>query len=494
MSLHPPLLKTERAEFLVECLDLPKASGVEDAKWEHFQLAHLNDDSLFRIENKSRQIAWSFLIAMEAVAEAVLYGQSSFFVSINIDEAKEKIRYAKLVYENLQVGGMPKLKTDNQLELEFSNGARILSLPSKAPRGKPRFNVYLDEYAHVQHDRIIYTGALPVVSKGGRIRIGSSPFGASGVFWEIFTESMQPYPGYSRKRTPWWEVQAFCLNVREARRLAPQMLTAARVDLFGNDRIKAIYANMPEEDFRQEYEAEFVDETTAWISWDEIKANQDRDLLCAMATMRGSDRSGITDAIEQILTWLRANKVELAFGAGVDIGRTRNLTECFLIGKSTTNQYPLRLTLSLDNVGFDDQEGVLAEVLTKLPVFKMLIDRNGIGMNLAENLGRRFPVKAEGVDFTNATKQLWATGSKMLFQQKKVPIPVDRELAYQIHSIKKHVSPSKNLIFDTARNEKHHADKFWGHSLGLAAVNSSPSPIVNMRTFHRTAEEILGLD
>lgn len=479
MSIHRPPLKTERAEFLVECLDLERASGVEDAKWEEFQLAHLNDDSLFRIENKSRQIAWSFLIAMEAVAEAVLYGQSSFFVSINIDEAKEKIRYALAIYENLQVGGLPKLKTNNQLEIEFSNGARILSLPSKAPRGKPRFNVYLDEYAHVQHDRIIYTGALPVVSKGGRIRIGSSPFGASGVFWEIFTEAMQPYPGYTRKRTPWWEVQAFCLNVREARRLAPQMLTSARVDLFGNDRIKAIYANMPEEDFAQEYEATFVDETTAWISWEEIKANQDKELLCAMATMRGGDKSAVLGAIRQLAEWVRSKQVEVAFGGGYDVGRTRNASELALVGRSTTGQYPMRLALTLDNVEFDDQEEILSEVLKQLPVFKLFIDQNGIGRNLAENVSKQFPAKVEGVDFTNATKQVWATDSKMLFQQKKAPIPVERELAYQIHSIKKLVSRSKNLIFDTARNEKHHADKFWGHSLALAAINAKPGAVIS---------------
>jgi phage FluMu gp28-like protein len=487
------LLKTRRAEFLVECLDLERASGVEGARWEHFQLSHLNDNSIFRIEDKSRQIAWSWIIAAEATAEAILDGRSSIFVSINLDEAKEKIRYAKGVYENLQVGGLPKLKTDNQLELEFSNGARLISLPSKPPRGKARMNVYLDEFAHVQHDRRIYTAALPVISKGGRLRIGSSPLGASGVFWEVFTESMQPYPGYSRKRTPWWEVQAFCLNVREARRLAPRMVTSARVDLFGNDRIKAIYANMPEEDFRQEYEAEFVDETTAWISWDEIKANQDKELLCARATMRGSDKSKVIEAVDQLRAWLRGQQVELAFGGGADIGRTRNTTEIDLVGVTTTKSFPLRLALTLDNVEFDDQKDVLELVLTGLPVVKLLIDQNGIGRNLAENLAKDYPGKVEGADFTNATKQVWATDAKMLAQQRRTPLPVDRDIAYQIHSIKKMVTASKNLVFDTARNEKHHADKFWAWALALAAAGAEPPPPPRVVVRKRTTEEILGL-
>jgi phage FluMu gp28-like protein len=463
-------LRTLRAQFLVECLGLPRATGIEDARWEYFQLAHLNDDSTFRIEDKSRQIAWSWLAAAEGIADAILDERDSIYVSINLEEAKEKIRYARRIYDALQIGGLPRLITDNQLELEFDNHARLTSLPSKPPRGRARSNVFLDEFAHVQHDRQIYTAALPVISKGGRLRIGSSPFGASGVFWEVFTQAMQAYPGYTRKSTPWWEVQSFCLNVAEARKLAPAMETFERVDLFGNDRIKALFANMLLEDFQQEYEAEFVDETTAWISWEEIKTNQDAELLCAMAVMRGSCPQNVHAAIAQVARWIEEGKIERVLDAGVDIGRTRNATECFLVGESTTKTYPLRLALTLDNVEFDDQKDVLTLVLKSLPIAKMLIDQNGIGRNLAENLSRSFPVKVQGVNFTNETKKLWATDTKMLMQQRKTPLPADRDIAYQIHSIKKLVSPSKNLIFDTDRNEKHHADKFWALALALAGA------------------------
>ncbi len=470
-------LRTARAQFLVDCLDLPAATGVEDAQWEHFQIAHLNDDSPMRIEAKSRQIAWSWLSAAEGMAEALLAGESTIFVSINLDEATEKIRYARAVYDNLQVSGLPKLTRESQLALELKNGARLLSFPSRPPRGKARMNVKLDEYAHVQHDRQIYTGTLPVISKGGKLRIGSSTLGASGVFWEIFEEKLRPYPGYNRKKTPWWEVQAFCLNVQEARKLAPPMPTEQRVDLFGNDRIKAIFANMPIEDFQQEYEAEFVDEATAWISWEEIRANQDPELLWSPAVCRGQGLSAAFDAIQQLADRVRQGQVEKVLTAGVDVGRTRNTTELFMVGVSTTKSYPLRLAVTLDNVEFDDQQDVLVRALTTLPVVKMLIDRNGLGMNLAENMARRFPGKAEGVDFTNATKALWATDAKMLAQQRKTPLPTDRDIAYQIHSIKRMVTPSKNLVFDTERNEKHHADKFWAWALACHQAAIPPQKV-----------------
>ena len=473
------MIKSERCQFLVETVDLEQSTGVVGARWEYFQLAHLNDDSTFRIEDKARQIAWSWLSAAEAVAEALLYQRDSVFVSINQEKAKEKIRYARTVFDAIRpdIRQRIKLVRDNELGIEFGNGARLNSLPARPPRGRARSNVYLDEFAHVARDRQIYTAALPIISKGGRLRIGSSPMGASGTFWEVFSQGLRAYPGYRRKTTPWWETYAFCVNPVEARKLAPSLTTAERVERYGNDRIKAIYANMPEEDFRQEYEGDFVDETTAWITWEEIKAIQDTDLICVTASCCGKAIDKALSAIDDVARLVSAGTIEAVLVAGVDIGRTRNTTEVFLTGLATTGAYPLRLAITLDNCEYDDQIEVMERVLSVLPVRSMLIDKNGIGNQLAEGLSNRYPGKADGVNFTNASKALWATDAKMLVQQRKTPIPVDRDLAYQIHSIKKLITASKNLVFDTDTNEKHHADKFWAWALALAAAKSGLAPI-----------------
>lgn len=467
------MILSERCQFLVDNLDLVEASGVDDARWEHFQLAHLSDDSTFRIEDKSRQIAWSFLVAAEAVANAVLYGISSMFQSMNQDEAKEKIIYANRIYEALRIGGIAKPVRNNQLEMAFDNGARIISSPGTPQRGKARFWVYLDEWAHQKHDRANYTASLPIISKGGVIRGGSSPLGASGIFWEIFSQSLRSYPGYTRKKTPWWEIYSFCANVKEARKVAPSLTTADRVERYGNERIQAIYANMPLEDFQQEYECDFVDESTAWITWDEIKNAQDSALLCRLVESVGTLDPSIAVAIEETRRDIGWAKLEQAFALGVDIGRTRNTTEIYLIGLSPANVFPLRLAITLDNAEFDDQLYVLELVLRVLPVVTALIDQNGIGRQLAEKLASLFPAKVKPMNFTNETKALWATDAKMFIQQHKTPLPADRDLAYQIHSIKRLITASRNLVFDTERNEKHHADKFWAWALGLAGAKES---------------------
>ncbi|MCA1806629.1 MAG: hypothetical protein LC687_02020, partial [Actinobacteria bacterium] len=291
------------------------------------------------------------------------------------------------------------------------------------------------------------------------------------VFWEVGEQQLRNYSGYARKLTPWWHVQAFCTNVKLAIQTAESMPTEERIAAFGRAAIRAICDNMPIEDFQQEYECSYVDESTAWITWEEIKANQQDGLFCKLATSTGKDIGNVLEAINELSIAQSEGKIEEKLGVGVDIGRTRDATEITFCSATTTHQYPMRGQLTLKNVSFDEQEVVLQAVMHRLEVSKMNIDRNGIGMNLAENFEKRYPTKIEGVDFSNTSKGEWAADAKMLFQQRRAPIPVDRDLAYQIHSIKKLVSASKRNIFDNDRNEKHHADKFWSLVLAQSAIS-----------------------
>ena len=466
------MLKTERAQFLVDNLDLPSASGVKDAKWEHFQLMHLQDDSILRVEVKSRQIAASFTYSAEAIANAVLYGVSSLFQSINLDEAREKIIYARAIYENLNVKDLPKLShPDTTTSIGFDNDARIISSPGTPQRGKSRFWVYLDEWAHQKHDRANYTAAFPIVSKGGKIRGASSPMGAAAHFGEIFTESTRAYSGYTRKSTPWWEIQSFCNDVPLAYVEAPSMATIYRVEKFGNDRIRLIYENMPEEDFAQEYELVFADEVTSWISWELIRRNQQPELVYYHIKSHDNIEQLIADVKADILT----GKIESSLVGGLDIGRTRDLTEFCGLGKTTTGQLPLRIMISLANTRYEYQEHCIHRLIKELPFTQVLIDKNGIGNQIAESLGASTSGIAQGVTFTNLSKELWSVEVRVKFERGLVPIPLDRDLAYQIHSIKKKITPAKNNVFDTERNEKHHADKFWALALALWAGKPSSS-------------------
>jgi len=471
-------LQTLKAQFAVEFLDLPQAAGVEAATWEPFQLQFLNNRGRFGVDVKARQIAWSFTSALDAVVDGCLHpGTPHVFVSINWDEAKEKIRYAKAIIGALDEPVRPRLIQDSITSLEFANGSRLISHPCRPPRGKPKARIYLDEMAHYKAglDREIYRAALPATVKGaGYIRIGSSPLGATGLFWEIATEALRAYPGYAgqRRLIPWWQVRALCRDVKAARELAPQMVSEERVRAFGTPALVEIFENMFLEDFQQEYECSWVDEVSAWITWEIIKRNQDADLLWWHARSVDEARQMLPEVQAAIVE----GRIEKVLAGGLDVGRRRDLTEFMALGRSTTGQLPLRFSVSLDRVRYDDQEQCIREIITGLPFTRVLIDQNGIGAQLAENL--ETTGYAQGVDFTNASKELWAVEARIQAQRGNTPLPVDRDLAYQIHSIKRKVTAAKHNVFDTERNERHHADKFWAWALGIWAANQPTGSLV----------------
>lgn len=464
-------LQTEKAQFAVEFVDLAKAAQVEGASWEAFQVDYLNNHTRFGIDVKSRQIAWSFTSALDAMVDAILMPNTPHvFVSINLEEAKEKIRYAKLIHEAIDRPVRLKMIRESSTEIELSNRSRLMSHPCRPVRGVARARVYLDEIAHYPEglDREVYTAALPATVKGdGYIRLGSSPLGARGLFWEIATESFKRWPGYERRLLPWWQIRALCKNVAAAEKIAPTLTTEQRVYRYGTPALIEIFENMFLEDFQQEYECSWVDESTSWISWEVIQRNEQSDHLWWHA--RSVDEAlGLIPVIQQAIV---EQRIEPVLSGGIDVGRKKDLTEFVGLGRSTINQMPLRLSVSLDRVEYDSQERCFIEMISRLPFTSVLVDQNGIGAQLAENLTKKTG-KAQGVNFTNATKELWAVEARLQAERGATPLPVDREISYQIHSIKKKVTAAKNNVFDAERNEKHHADKFWAWALAIWAGQS----------------------
>ncbi len=459
-----------KAQFAVDFIDLPAAAQNDNARWETFQIAFLNNESRFGIDVKSRQIAWSFTAAMDAFTDSRINpGYPHTFVSINMDEAAEKIRYLKQIREATDQPVRPKIVRDSITSVEFEDGSRFTSHPCRPVRGTAGTRVYLDEMAHYRLglDREIYTAALPAGIKGnGYIRIGSSPLGAKGLFWEIATESMKKWTGFegNRRFIPWWQVKAFCIDVKAARLVAPEMPTWERVHQLGTPELIDIFENMFLEDFQQEFECAWMDEVTAWITWEMIKAVQDENLL--HFTAKSVDEA--LALIPRIRDAMSAGKVEDVVCGGIDVGRKHDKTEFIILGKGSLGHLPVRVMITLSNVKYDDQENCFYELITRLPFTQVLIDQNGIGAQLAENLERRTG-KAAGVDFTNQSKELWAVEARLQVERLRTPLPLDRDLAYQIHSIKKMITGSNNVVFDVERNAEHHADKFWAWALGLYA-------------------------
>jgi phage FluMu gp28-like protein len=413
-----------------------------------YQSDFLDNRSRFRCVTKSRQVGFSFLMALEALARCHLRdGYTGIFVSYSLDEAKERIQVARQAFEEMPAAYRKKLVVDSKTELAFESNtpgralSRMLSLPAKAPRGM-KGHIGIDEVAHNPHDREVYKGATALILRSqGQLTLCSTPLGRRGLFWEIAKEELRKYPQYSRQEVPWWLCRFFSNDPQRAAIDAPLMSTEARVERFGNRAIKEQFDSLMLEDFQQELETCFVDQSYSYFPYDLILPNTTDDVVLA---------ADITDIPPP-----RGRLV-----AGFDVGRTRDRSE-LAVFEEHDGKFTCRFLHSYSEAPFAEQEADLRRLLEILPVARLSIDRSGIGMNLAENLARDYP-QVVPENFTNDTKERWATDFKILLQRREVGLPRDRELVGQIHSIKKRVLGSGKVAFDAERTARSgHADRFW---------------------------------
>jgi phage FluMu gp28-like protein len=434
----------------------------EPVALEQYQREFLANRARFRWVTKSRQVGFSFLFALEALARCHLREKhTAVFVSYNLDDAKEKILIARQVHEELPLAYQKRLVIDSKTELAFeSNGAskrlsRILSHPSKAPRGK-KGDVYLDELAHYVNDREVYRGSTALILRSnGQLTGCSTPLGRRGIFWEIAGEELRKYPHHTRQLVPWWLCRFFSTDVRAASEVALDLPTEERVERFGRPTLIEQFDSLPLEDFQQEFEGKFVDETYSFFPYELILPCTSDDLV-----------------LYDEPTSVRAPEGRIV--AGFDVGRTRDRSE-LAVFEEIEGRFTCRMLKSFEGTPFAEQEAELRRLLGTLPVARLSIDKSGIGMNLAENLSRDFP-QVVGENFTNESKERWATDFKILLQRRDVTLPRDRELVGQIHAIKRRVLPSGKVSFDAERNARGHADKFWAVALACQKERQEGRP------------------
>ncbi len=424
----------------------------EPVRLERYQLQFLKDRSRFRWATKSRQVGFSLAFALEALARCHLRdAHTALFVSYNQSDATEKIMVARQLYDELPTALQKRLVTDTKTELAFESNARgkrvsrIISVPSKPPRGK-RGCVYLDELAHVLDGRAVYTGATALILRsGGQLTGASTPLGQRGIFYEIASEEFRRYPHHSRMVVPWYACRFFCTDVAKAMAEAPRMETEERVRAFGSPDIIEQFDSLELGEFQQEFEAAFISEALAYFPYDLV-------LPCT------DDRLALPHEFDDI------PRPKGRLVAGFDVGRTRDRSE-LAVFEEVGGRFVCRLLRSYDQVPFAVQEGDLRQMLEALPVVRLSIDKSGIGMHLAENLARDFPQVVPEA-FSNESKERLATNMKILMQRRDIVLPRDRGLVGEIHSIKRRILPSGKVSFDAERTVRGgHADKFWAIAL-----------------------------
>jgi phage FluMu gp28-like protein len=258
---------------------------------------------------------------------------------------------------------------------------------------------------------------------------------------------------------PWWLSHAFCQNPRAAAAETEALSTEELVSRYGTPAITEQLESLALEDFEQEFACRFVDESYSWFPYELI-------LPCTSDDVRPVREPSALPASRG------------RYVAGFDVGRTRDRSE-LAVFEEIEGRFVCRMLRSFDGVPFSEQELELRGLLNTVPIARLSIDRSGIGMNLAENLARDYPnVLPE--DFTNNTKERWATDLKILLQHRDIMLPRDRELVSQFHSIRRRVLPSGKVSFDAERTSKGHADRFWAVALACQKERTRVKPRIEV--------------
>lgn len=424
----------------------------EPIKLEPYQLAFMETPARYRCVEKSRQVGYSWIFALESLARSHLRDtHNSIFVSYNLADAKEKISYVAQMHEELPLEFQKKRVVDSKLEIGFrSNKAhgrisRIISNPSKAPRGK-KGDIYLDELAHCANDREIYKGSTALILRSkGQLTVCSSPLGRRGQFWEISRQELRPFPAYWRQRIPWWLCSQFSKDPVAASQLAHKMDSAERVERFGRSGILAQFASLALEDFQQEFEVAYSDETLSYFPYEII-------LPCTF------------DEVLPVQDYTAIEHKGGRLTAGFDVGRRKDLA-VLVIFEELDGVLWLRCVRVFDRVPFQVMENDLRLLMDTMPIARLSIDGTGMGMQLAENLRLNYPQVIEET-FTTQSKEVWCTDFKIRLQRQTIRLPRDRALVSEIHSIKKRVTDAGRIVFSAERTStRGHADRFWAMAL-----------------------------
>lgn len=410
-----------------------------------YQHAWIEDPARFCLAVKARQVGWTLGTTLKHVRRRVAKGGLTIWISASERQSLEAIEYVKrhnaalrqkFEYEEVAFAGIDeKAKQVTYLH----NGARILAMPANSDtiRGYSG-DVVLDEFAAVRDSTAIWRAALPIASRGHSVDVVATPKGQQGKYWELCRAAEVPALAGS-ERARWqageWSVH-WCDIFAAIKQGCP--IDAERERRAADD----------DDYFLQEYCCVFLADAENFIPMELIVAAESVDATLVPVTgprVPGSQ-----------------------FYLGADIGRKKDRTVIWLIEK-LGDVFWTRQVEVLTRAPFEVQRSLIDSLMPG--VARAAIDASGLGMQLAEELRKKWGGKVEEVNFNLENKERMATLTKKAFEERKVRIPAAAFIRRSLNAVKRYTGPTGHFRFDAERTEQGHADEFWALALALSAAS-----------------------
>lgn len=416
-----------------------------------YQQKYLNDKSRFKAAMFARQTGKTFTTTLEAVddcMDALARGERRRWTILSGSKAQAKEAIDEGVKLHLAAYKMgfdyieePFDDDVDELtyEVRFAGGSRIRAVAANpaTARGKSD-NMMLDEFAFHKNNRAIWRALFPIVSrKDLLLRVISTPNGFGDKFHEIMTSD------------------------RMAKRFSRHVIDIYEAVAQGLDRdIEELQDGMNDpEGWAQEFECQFIDGASSWLSYELIGAAED-------------ELAGQPDLYEGGWCYL-----------GMDFGRRKNLTTIFVF-EDVDGVLWLREMVELEMTPFSDQLAELNRIFKTYRVVRAAMDQTGMGeMPVEQAQETHGKSRVHGVLFTGPAKMATATALKQRLEDRRIKIPPLQRLRDDLHSVTKRIGPTGIPILSAPTINGSHADRFWGAGLAcLAATVEEPLDLSRIQT------------
>lgn len=403
-----------------------------------YQKRWLADAGRFVVGMFARQTGKTFTVTLGAVddcLDAEAHGRHTHWVILSRGErqAREAMEYVKrhlevykAAFEALE---MPFNADINALEVRIG-GSRITALPANPDTARGfSANVILDEFAFHKDSHAIWRALFPVISAGFKLRVVSTPNGKGNKFYELMSDASLEGT-WNRHRVDIYEAVAQGLprDIEELRR----------------------GINDPD-GWAQEFELQWLDEASAWLSFDLINGCED-----GAAGDPAQYRGGAC-----YLGWDIAARGDLSVMWALE-----------LVGDVLWT----RERVELRRAPFAEQNAEFDRLMREYRIGRAAIDQTGMGEAVVEAAQRRHgSMRVSGVLFTSAAKLELATTLKEAMEDRRLRLPAgDVQLRADLHSVSRVAGPTgiPRLVAErSAESGGAHADRFWALALAVQAAS-----------------------
>jgi phage FluMu gp28-like protein len=410
-----------------------------------YQREDVESTERFRWNCWARQTGKSFTKSLRRILRGLNRRRTQVFLSAGERQCRELMMKARQHCEALKIATdfydarFFKDLSIKQLEIVLPGRVRIIGLPAnpQTARGYTG-DVFLDEFAMHAFDREIWAAMFPTLLRGGgELDVASTPRGCGNMFHalrenDLFSTSVVTLP--------------------DAIAQGLQADAQAMRDAMGDDEL-----------YRQEFLCEFLDEATAFLTYEQIARCVDTSLTLYDAP-----------------TYLSAESRDLF--VGVDVGRRRDLTVVWVLARDGDVLSTVAI-FELSGAPFRVQFDLLSELMSIRNVRRCCIDAGGLGMQLAEQTVERFGGhRVEPVTFTPPLKSQLAVGLRIAVETARIRIPQDERIVRDWHSLERTMTEAGHFRLAAPRREGSHADRFWAAALALHAATAAAAGISECQT------------